>query len=484
MARARRRRAASWPFRLGTAGPSPWLRRGALAVVLLVVAFFPYSSGSQGLPALAAPHQPAAASMLKWTETKLPGTWTVLPGLTGTVPDSGQAYASVSNGIAALGAEMTVYAYSASSGKLRWQVPLLGFPAGAQIVSVRTWPGEVTAGVSYADRRTEVVITSEDGTISGDYPASPAGGAVAGGPSYTVIVGPTAVTSYDNATGHVKWTRQTGDVAQNWQLDGQYLYVAESTAGDLGTAPVTALRQIDTATGNLQQILPSEPIEDSPAYRYTPAFAGTLTGAFDGVVLFSSATEVTAYSGDSGQRLWSMADALPEGDDPAQGRLYLARGTNLLAVSPLTGRIRATVPASGLYTVRNGIALGLDTGQGGDAWGLDVAAQRVAMTVSGLGWPHYFVDLSGVGGSADPGSDLVVVAACAQAGPAVQATAPATASPGATSSASLSSPPDTSSGSPGSSTSPSTSPSPTVSPTQTAPATQPCLRPELLGLVL
>jgi hypothetical protein len=31
-----------------------------------------------------------------------------------------------------------------------------------------------------------------------------------------------------------------------------------------------------------------------------------------------------------------------------------------------------------------------------------------------LPWPHYFVDLSGIGGSADPGSRTVILTACGQ----------------------------------------------------------------------
>src|SRR5205085_4550579 len=98
-----------------------------------------------------------------------------------------------------------------------------GFPAGAAIVSVRTWPGEVTAGVSYQvaghRQRTEVVISAAAGTVAGRYPAAVFGGAVAASPKYTVIVGATAVTSYDNATGHIRWQRPTGPVAQAWRAD-------------------------------------------------------------------------------------------------------------------------------------------------------------------------------------------------------------------------------------------------------------------------
>jgi hypothetical protein len=168
-----------------------------------------------------------------------------------------------------------------------------------------------------------------------------------------------------------------------------------------------------------------------------------------------------------------MAGALPEGGDPLQDKLYLTEGSSLLEVNPRTAKVRATAPSADLYAVRNGVALGLESGADGNAWGLGVSAQRVAMTASGIGWPHYFVDLSGVGGSADPSSDLVVIAACAQAGPAVPATPAATADASPTTSTST-----------GSSTSPATSISQTATATPTAAATQSCLRPELLGLAL
>ena len=66
--------------------------------------------------------------------------------------------------------------------------------------------------------------------------------------------------------------------------------------------------------------------------------------------------------------------------------------------------------------VRDGVALGLGGGANGDAWAYDVAAGRVTWTSSALPWPHYFSDLSGLGGSADLSgdSDTVVVAACPQ----------------------------------------------------------------------
>jgi hypothetical protein len=467
-------------IRVGTAGASPRLRRWALAVVLLGVALLPYPSlGAVGGAPVAACRSGCRAgsvpSMIKWTRP-LSGSWQVTPGLAGTVPASGLAYVSVGYGVAAVGAGLTVSGYSANTGAPLWDQTLTGFPAGAAIVSVRTWPGEVTAGVSYTSagrlQRTEVVISGSTGTESGRYPAALFGGAVGGSSLYTVIVGPTAVTSYGNATGRVRWRLATGQVPQAWRTDDGMLYVAESAGGSLGSAPVTALRRIDLATGTEVVVRPLEGL----------SFPGTFSAAFDGVVLFSTAGGVTAYGGATGAWLWSIGGAVPEGTDPQKQRIYLTRESSLIAVNPLTGQVTATASGSavngpaGLYAVRDGVALGLDQGANGDAWGYDIGAQRVILAAAGLGWPHYFVDLSGVGGSADPVSDLVVIAACAQLAPGSPAPASPSASPA---SAPVPAPAQTATapGPPAESGSPSPSASPS------APG-QGCLRPELVALNL
>jgi hypothetical protein len=404
----------------------------------------------------------------------------VVSGLPGTVPASGLAYLSVGDGVVAVGAGLTVTGYSSKTGALRWRVTLTGFPADAAIVSVRTWPGEVTAGVSYQAsgtggglERTEVVLSDPAGAQTGRYPAAVFGGAVAGTPQDTVIVGATEVTSYDNATGHIRWRRPTGQVAQAWRTDGGYLYVTDSADGYLGSAPVTALRRIDLATGAELEVRPLE----------GRSFAGTLSAAFDGVVLFSSAAGVTAYDGTTGDELWTIDGAVPEGADPQEERIYLTRGYNLIGVDPRTGRIKATASGSavdgsaGVYVVRGGVALGLDQGANGDAWGYDIAAQRVTLTSPGLPWPHYFVDLSAVGGSADPASNLVVIAACAQLARSspTQPTPAGTATPPAPSTG-LTTSPGTASASP--------TPSPSISPSAAVSADQGCLHPELVALNL
>jgi len=483
-------------IRLGTAGSSPRLRRWALAVVLVGVALVPYPS----LSAAGAPPASACRSgcrsvpgLVRWT-APLTGSWDVASGLTGTMPASGLAYLSVGDGdgVVAVGAGLTVTGYSAKTGALRWRVTLTGFPAGAAIVSVRTWPGEVTAGVSYygtaarGPERTEVVLSDPAGTQTGRYPAAIFGGAAAGSPQDTVIVGTTEVTSYDNATGRIRWQRSTGQVAQAWRTDGASLYVTDSAAGYVGSAPVTALRRIDLATGAELLVRPLESL----------SFAGTLSAAFDGVVLFSSAAGVTAYDGMTGDALWTIHGAVPEGTDPLAERIYLTRGSNLIGVDPWTGRVEATASGSavdgsaGVYVVRRGVALGLDQGANGDAWGYDVAAQRVTLTSAGLGWPHYFVDLSGVGGSADPAGSLVVIAACTQLAPSspTQPTPPTPPTPAGTAT-----PPATSTGlnpatsttaSPGPSGPASSTPSPGVSPAAAVSAGQGCLHPELVALNL
>ncbi len=151
------------------------------------------------------------------------------------------------------------------------------------------------------------------------------------------------------------------------------------------------------------------------------------------------------------------------------------RQSSLIAVNAVTGQMTATASGSavngsaGLYVVRDGVALGLDQGASGDACGYNIGAQRVtlAAAAAGLAWPHYFVDLSGVGGSADPASDLVVIAACAQLAPS----SPPSATP---SSSTVSAQAATSPASPG----------PDASPSASSVPGQGCLRPELVALNL
>ena len=151
-----------------------------------------------------------------------------------------------------------------------------------------------------------------------------------------------------------------------------------------------------------------------------------------------------------------------------------------------------------MYLVRGGVALGLDQGGNGDAWGYDIAVQRVTLAAAGLPWPHYFVDLGGVGGSADPASGLVIIAACealaqsaptqpsasapSGSAPVPSALVPSAPVPSATTSVSpaISVSPATS----GSSDSSGSTPAPGSSPSASTSAAQGCLHPELVALNL
>jgi hypothetical protein len=388
-----------------------WARRAVLAVVLAGVAVIPGHAVGSATRACSGPPC-GQAGKVRWARL-LPGSWTA-SDISGTVLAAGQAYAAVGGRVAAIGFGQTVAAYDIRTGTLLWTKALAGLPGAASVASVRAWPGVVTVGVSIprpqpgrAVRR-EIVLHARTGARAGAYPAAAYGGAVSASPAATVIVGRDSVTSYDNKSGKVRWQRRTGRVAQAWRVDGNDLYVTVAAGGYLGTAPVTALRQISLGTGAQRMIRP-----------HGHSFAGTLSGAFHGVVIFSGASGVTAYSGATGQRLWARAQVVPESVDEVQGRLYLTKGSMLLGVNPQTGarnRRRVAPGASGLYGVRNGVALGLDQGPEGGAWGYDVARKRVVWTSPQLPWPHYFVDLSGLGGSADGASSIVLVTSCARLG--------------------------------------------------------------------
>jgi hypothetical protein len=453
-ARAARARALRTRRRTGSRRgrlPAGWVSRGVLVAVLLAVVFFPVTGPASGQqPTACHGCRAQSASAQRWTAT-LPGDWAIGAGATGTVPASGQAYVAVGGGIAAVGDGLTVTGYQLSNGAQLWQATL-DAPAGSAISSVRAWPGVVTAGVVAPNggTRTEVVLDDASGAQLRQYPAAVFGGAVAASAATTVVVGPASVISYDNATGKVRWQRTTG-AGQSWRADGDILYVAESAGGYLGSAPVTSLRVINLGSG-AERTLRSPPGH---------SFSGRLALAADGVVLFTSAAGVTAYSGSTGGMLWSISSAVPEGADSAAQLVYLTvAGGALAGVDPLTGKVRGTVPgatagaSAGIYVVRGKVALGLDSGQGGEAWGYGMAAARVIWTASGLPWPHYFSDLSGLGGSADESGRTVVVAICAK----VAAAGNAATTPADTASA------------------PATSASPTTSPVQV------CAVPELVAL--
>jgi outer membrane protein assembly factor BamB len=393
-------------------GRQRWLRRAALAAVLAAVAFVPGQAPS--IPASSC-HSPRCGDLgaVRWVRP-LPGSWVAATSVLGTVPaaqaGSGQAYAAAGKSVAAVGFGMTVYAYRARDGQALWTARLSGFPAGSQIVSVRVWPGVVTVGVARAPgAQSAVVLRAGDGRQLRTFPAAPFGGAITANSEDTVVIGPASVTSYDNATGQVNWRRATGSPTPAWQQAGDYLYLTRAKGGPLGSRPVTAVRRISLHTGSEQEIR-----------ARGGTFAGRLSAVLDGVLLFSGGQGVTAYSTSTGTRLWRRADAVPESVDMVSVLFYLTVGSALTGVQPWTGQVEAKVTggsssgSGGIYGVRNGVALGLDQGPAGQAWGYDVAGQRVIWGTRVLPWPHYFVDLSGIGGSVDPGSDTVILTACAQ----------------------------------------------------------------------
>lgn len=406
--------------RLGNWSRGTGPRRVVLAVVLLAMISAPLpSAASGGQPAArAAPQQGSAP---RWA-ARLPGQWIVGAGAVGTVPASGQAYVAVGGGLAVVGDGLDVTAYRLSDGARLWQ-SALDAPAGSKIMSVRAWPGAVTVGVTgpvpggaAGATRTETVLSAAAGRELGRYPAALFGGTVWTGPGAVTVIGDTAVTSYDTASGRVRWRRAIA--GGPWRADGTTLYVARQAGGPLGPGPVTGLQVINVDSG-------AERTMASPGGH---PFPGTLTAATSGTVLFTSAAGVTAYSASTGGELWSAADAVPEGSDPGTGLVYLtARDGALTGVNPVTGRVATSVPGSAttgsaaMYVVRGGVALGLDSGDGGQAWGYSVTGGRVTWTVPNLPWPHFFADLSGAGGSASASSDTVVISAC----PMPSQTAPA-----------------------------------------------------------
>jgi hypothetical protein len=160
------------------------------------------------------------------------------------------------------------------------------------------------------------------------------------------------------------------------------------------------------------------------------AFAGTLAGVVDvsqpggdsstAVLLFSGANGVAAYGLD-GRPLWHNPAAVPEMADPAQGVVYLAEGPKLTGIDALSGTAVSSVAisvAASLYWVSGGVALGLDQNALGEAWGYSLTGRRVAWTSVGLPWPHFFPDLSGLGGSASGAGNVALLAACALVGTA------------------------------------------------------------------
>jgi hypothetical protein len=385
-----------------------WTRRGLLALVLVGAAIIPGRASSQTAAHCSGTRCSRSGSVL-WS-ARLTGDWLAEPGVTGTVPASaGQ--------IAVLGAGTSVTGYSAATGHQSWQTELTGLPVGAVIVSVRAWPAIVAVGVSSPAAasgpiRAEIILSAATGRQIRSLPAAFYGGTVWASRTAAVVVGSHDVISYANSTGRVLWQRGTGTTAQTWTVSGHYLYMAETAGGYLVSGPVSAIRRIDLATG-------AEHVT-----RLSGKFAGTLSGVADGVVLLTGDSELRGYSIRTGSLQWRRPAAALELIDPAKGIAYVAAGNSLRALrlssGDLLGRPAQSV-AAGLYAIRDGIALGLDQGALGVAWGYDMSTRRVVWTSTSLPWPHFFADSSGLGGSAGEDSAVTLLATCAGRGGRVPA---------------------------------------------------------------
>jgi outer membrane protein assembly factor BamB len=393
-----------------------WARRGVIAAVLVGAAVIPGRASSQANSHCAGAGCKAAGSIL-WTRG-LSGPWVAQDGVTGTVPAGGQAFTAATGALAVLGRGTRVTAFQAQTGRVSWEEVLSGLPAGAAIVSVRAWPSVVAVGVAVpaapgGQTRFEDILSAVTGALIRSYPAAEYGGAVRADTASAVIVGATAVTSYANASGRVLWQRPTGRVAQSWTVAGPYLYVAETAGGYLGSAPVTALRRIDLRTGAERVVRPRGRV-----------FAGTLAGVIGGVVLFSDSNGLSGYGALTGKLLWQRASVTLELIDQGRQSVYVAAGDALTELNVTTADA-ASSPArslsASLYAVRNGVALGLDQGPGaiGEAWGFSMAARQVVWTSQALPWPHFFVDLTGLGGSLSTAGNITLLTTCAELGPAI-----------------------------------------------------------------
>ncbi len=394
------------------------VRRTALGLILVAVVLFPSGTPSHHAGRCDGQACPTAGAII-WSR-RLTGPWVAENGVQGTVYAKGQAFAAVGHGVAAIGFGLTLDVFDAGTGFPRWAATLAGVPAGASIISVRVWPGVVTAGVevpggsaSGGGGREEVVLDAVTGKQLRTFPAAWFGGAVNATPKSTVIVGRNSVTDYSNSTGKVLWRHGTGSAPQAWERSGSSLFVTVSASGVVGTAPVTAVRQINLRTGKEGLITPiGQP------------FDGRLSGAFDGTLLFSSGDGLRMYSELTGRQTGERIGAVPEAIDPVQRVLYVDVRGALIGIDPMSGlnepgTIYPGPP--GTYGVRDGVALGLDPGAAGTAWGYNLATKHVIWTTRALPWPHFFVDLSGIGGSADPANNTVLLVTCAKVGRTEQA---------------------------------------------------------------
>ncbi len=412
-------------------GPATWTKRAFVAVVLVGAAVIPGRASSEQ-PQHCTGVRCAGAGSTLWTAV-LPGLWVARPGVSGTVPSQVGAYAATGGGLAVIGAGSGVSGFDEQTGKRLWRVDLTGVPAGSAVVGVRAFSGIIAVGLApppgqsargqsalgqsgqnlAGAARYEVMLSAATGRQIRIYPAATYGGAVAANDATTVIVGAHAVTAYDNATGRARWSRAIGGAGQTWRVSGDTIYVTDGNASP-GAAGPTALRRIDLRTG-AERIVRLEQVS-GPA-------PGSLSDAIGNVVLFSGADVVRAYSGVTGQLLWPPhTDANVELADGGQSAVYLASGNRLVGVALSTGRVISSAPisvAASLYWVSSSVALGLDENGLGEAWGYNLRTRRIAWTSGALPWPHFFVDLSGLGGSVSPGGSVALLAICADVGTSV-----------------------------------------------------------------
>jgi len=392
-------------------------QRGVLAVLLAgvlvtgVVAALVRSGACGG-----SRNQCSAHGIVRWSQA-LGGSWIAQNGVEGTVYGHGQAAAAAGNGVAVIGFGLTVSAYDVTTGFPRWTERLTGLPPGSAIASVLPWRRVLTVGVSLPGSGSAgvIVLSSVTGKHIRTYRAGDGGGAVRAGLRRTVIVGPTSVSSYVNATGRAVWRDPTGPAGQAWRVLRRKLYVTVSAGGVVGTAPVTAVRQIDLQTGTERLIRP-----------HGRSFTGMLTGVIGGELVFSSSSGLSMYSVANGHLTGYRPRAVTEWADSVQNVLYANIAGVLTGIDPATARNKsdegAAIPA-GAFGVRAGVALGLNPGDQGAAWGYSLAKRRVIWTAKALPYPHYFfAESSGLGGSADRGSGMVLLVTCGATGQPVRGT--------------------------------------------------------------
>src|SRR5258708_4392865 len=186
------------------------------------------------------------------------------------------------------------------------------------------------------------------------------------------------------------WRVRTGAADQAWRVAGGKLYLTVSTQGETGTSPVPAVRQISLGPGTGRLIRPCG-----------RSFDGALSAVTDEVLVFAGAGGLSMYSVASGRLTGRRAGAVVEGIDPVASVLYVDIAGGLRGIDPITGQDEPGMAMPGsaaTYGVRAGVALGLDSGGSGAAWGYSIAHRKVVWTAGPLRWPHFFVDLSGLGG--------------------------------------------------------------------------------------